>query len=120
MLELLGLAAKKGDTLTIQITGGDEEQAGKAVEAVLKGEFNGRKAVGLFKIAFFGTKDYDRTFFSELVKDKGEGTYNSDIRYFSSNLGPETVNLILRMRWQSMLWLSCRRRIVICTKLTIK
>lgn len=93
VLELLGLAAKKGDTLTIQITGGDEEQAGKAVEAVLKGEFNGRKAVGLLKIAFFGTKDYDRTFFSELVKDKGEGTYNSDIRYFSSNLGPETVNL---------------------------
>lgn len=93
VLELLGLAAKKGDTLTIQITGGDEEQAGKAVEEVLKGEFNGRKAVGLLKIAFFGTKDYDRTFFSELVKDKGEGTYNSDIRYFSSNLGPETVNL---------------------------
>ena len=93
VLELLGLAAKKGDTLTIQITGGDEEQAQEALEAVLKGEFNEKKAVNLLRIAFFGTKDYDRTFFSELVRDKGEGTYNSDIRYFTSNMGPETVNL---------------------------
>lgn len=93
VLELLGLAAKMGDTLTIQITGEDEKQAGQALEAVLNGEFNEKKTVELLRIAFFGTKDYDRTFFSELVKDKGEGTYNSDIRYFSSNLGPETVNL---------------------------
>ena len=83
VLELLGLAAKKGDTLTIQITGGDEEQAQEALEAVLKGEFNEKKAVNLLRIAFF----------SELVRDKGEGTYNSDIRYFTSNMGPETVNL---------------------------
>ncbi|MCI8582198.1 MAG: HPr family phosphocarrier protein [Dorea sp.] len=93
VLELLELAVKKGDTLTIQITGQDEEQAKEALEEVLKGEFNEKKEVNLLKIAFFGTKDYDRTFFSELVRDKGEGTYNSDIRYFSSNMGPETVNL---------------------------
>lgn len=93
VLELLRLEAKKGDVLTIQITGEDEEEAHKALEAVITKEFKGKKAVSLLKIAFFGTKDYDRTFFSELVRDKGEGTYNSDIRYFNSNLGTETINL---------------------------
>lgn len=93
VLELLMLKAKKGDTLTVQVNGEDEEAAGEAVRAVLDTGFNEQKAAGLLKIAFFGTKDYDRTFFSELVKDKGEGTYNSDIKYFASNLGPETVNL---------------------------
>ncbi len=93
VLELLKLAAKKGDTLTLQISGEDEEEAYEALNAVINGEFGGKKEVRLLKIAFFGTKDYDRTFFSELIRDKGEGTYNSEIRYFKSNLGPETANL---------------------------
>mgnify|MGYP004515074231 FL=1 len=50
--------------------------------------------VGIFiKVAFFGTKEYDRLFFSELSKDKGEGTYNVDITYFNSRLTSETVHL---------------------------
>jgi D-lactate dehydrogenase len=93
VLELLSLHAMKDDVLTIRIEGEDEEQACAAIGKVLESGFGEHKAVDVLKIAFFGTKDYDRTFFSELIKDKGEGTYNSDIRYFSSNLGPETANL---------------------------
>lgn len=93
VLELLALRAQKGDVLTIEIEGEDEDQAFTAIEQVLEKEFNKKQTAPVLKIAFFGTKDYDRIFFSELTKDKGEGTYNSDIRYFSSNLNPETANL---------------------------
>lgn len=93
VLELLALQAKKDDVLTIQIEGEDEEQVFAALQNVLEKEFNEKKTARILKIAFFGTKDYDRLFFSELAKDKGEGTYNSDIKYFSSNLGPETARL---------------------------
>lgn len=93
VLELLALRAKKGDVLTIRIEGEDEDQAYTAINEVLEKEFNEKRTAPVLKIAFFGTKDYDRIFFSELTKDKGEGTYNADIRYFSSNLNPETANL---------------------------
>lgn len=93
VLELLALRAKKGDTLTLQVNGEDEEQALEALRGVINKEFNEKKVAKLLRIAFFGTKDYDRIFFSELTKDKGEGTYNSDIQYFTSSLGPETVKL---------------------------
>ena len=93
VLELLALNAGEGDTLTLQVNGDDEEQTLEAVRDIIDKEFNEKKEASLLKIAFFGTKDYDRIFFSELTKDKGEGTYNSDIRYFTSNLGPETSNL---------------------------
>lgn len=93
VLQILALGAKKGDTLKVTIDGEDEEAAEKAIIELLHGAFEEKKKVDILKIAFFGTKDYDRTFFSELVKDKGEGTYNSDIKYFTSQLGPETASL---------------------------
>lgn len=93
VLDLLSLKAGTGDALVIQVNGEDEEQASAAVQEVIDREFDEKRAAALLRIAFFGTKDYDRIFFSELTKDKGEGTYNSDIRYFTSNLGPETVSL---------------------------
>lgn len=93
VLDLLSLKAGTGDALVIQVNGEDEEQASAAVQEVIDREFDEKRAATLLRIAFFGTKDYDRIFFSELTKDKGEGTYNSDIRYFTSNLGPETVSL---------------------------
>ena len=93
VLQILALGAKKGDTLKVTIDGEDEEAAEKAINELLHGAFEEKKKVDILKIAFFGTKDYDRTFFSELVKDKGEGTYNSDIKYFTSQLGPETASL---------------------------
>lgn len=93
VLELLSLQARKDDVLTIRIEGEDEEKAYAAINLVLEKEFNEKRTAPILKIAFFGTKDYDRIFFSELTKVKGEGTYNSDIKYFSSNLNPETANL---------------------------
>lgn len=93
VLQILALGAKTGDTLNITAEGDDEDTAISEIEKLLHGEFEEKKPVKVLKIAFFGTKDYDRTFFSELVKDKGEGTYNSDIKYFTSRLTPETAGL---------------------------
>lgn len=93
VLQLLALSAKKSDMLKIVAEGEDEEETISAIDKLLHGEFEEKKRVKVLRIAFFGTKDYDRTFFSELVKDKGEGTYNSDIKYFDSQLGPETASL---------------------------
>ena len=93
VLDLLSLGVKKDDTMDITIDGSDEEACEEAILQILNREFHEKKTARLLKIAFFGTKDYDRIFFSELTKDKGEGTYNSEIRYLASNLGPETVSL---------------------------
>ena len=93
VLNLLSLKIKYGDTIVITIEGEDENDAYEKVLNVIENDFNVRKESKVLKIAFYGTKDYDRTFFSELTKDKGQGTYNSEIKYFTSNLGPETVSL---------------------------
>lgn len=93
VLQILALGAKKGDSLKIVAEGEDEEDAIESINKLLHGEFEEKKPTKILKIAFFGTKDYDRTFFSELAKDKGEGTYNCDIKYFSVRLTPETVGL---------------------------
>ncbi|MBR5005072.1 MAG: HPr family phosphocarrier protein, partial [Erysipelotrichaceae bacterium] len=91
VLSLLGLNIKFGDTMNITIDGEDENEAYQQVLNVIEKEFNARKESKVLKIAFFGTKDYDRTFFSELTKETGDGTYNSEIKYFESKLGPETA-----------------------------
>ena len=93
VLQILALNAKQGTVLEISAEGGDEDAAIEAVKKVLADEFTEKKKVEVIKIAFFGTKDYDRIFFSELAKDKGEGTYNADIKYFRVRLTPETANL---------------------------
>ena len=93
VLALLALQIKYGDTMRITIEGVDEEEAYENVLRVIEKEFNEKKESKILKIAFFGTKDYDRTFFSELTKETGQGTYNSEIRYFESKLGPETAGM---------------------------
>ena len=93
VLALLALQIKYGDTMHITIEGIDEEEAYENVLRVIEKEFNEKKESKILKIAFFGTKDYDRTFFSELTKETGQGTYNSEIRYFESKLGPETAGM---------------------------
>ncbi len=93
VLSILSLAAKMGEVLNITVEGSDEEHVAEVIKSLLKSEFEGKKETSVLKIAFFGTKDYDRTFFSELSRDKGEGTYNCDIKYYSSRLTIETVSL---------------------------
>lgn len=93
VLQLLMLAMKMGDEMIINIEGSDEEACEAAIKNVLEKEFNQKKTAKLLKIAFFGTKDYDRIFFSELSKVTGDGTYNAEIRYLNSGLSKETANL---------------------------
>ncbi len=93
VLQILALHASKGSRLVITIEGEDEdrckEELLKAIEELKPKD----RPVAVLKVAFFGTKKYDRLFFSELARDKGEGTYNVDIEYFTSRLTEETVNL---------------------------
>ena len=93
VLQILGLHAVKGSTLLITAEGDDEEAAIEAISRMLKEKAAQKKPVGILKIAFFGAKDYDHIFFNELAKDKGEGTYNCDIKYFSTRLTSETAAL---------------------------
>ena len=93
VLELIKLGLKKDDVMTIEIEGTDEEACYDAIMNILDKEFNAGTSGDLFKIAFFGTKDYDRIFFTELIKEKGDGTYNTEIQFLDSNLEPETVSL---------------------------
>ena len=93
VLEILALHATKGTKLTITVDGPDEDTAIEKIQEVFDAMGPKDKKVPVLKVAFFGTKDYDRLYFSELAKDKGEGTYNVDIKYFSSRLTSETAHL---------------------------
>ena len=93
VLQILALHAVKGSTLKITIDGEDADACADKILEALNEIQPKDKATQVLKIAFFGTKEYDRLFFSELSKDKGEGTYNVDIEYFNSRLTIESVGL---------------------------
>ena len=93
VLQILALHAAKGSTLKITIDGEDADACADKILEALNEIQPKDKASKVLKIAFFGTKEYDRLFFSELSKDKGEGTYNVDIEYFNSRLTIESVGL---------------------------
>ena len=93
VLQILALHAAKGSVITFTIEGPDEESAAAKIQDVLSNIAPKDKTSNILSVAFYGTKDYDRIFFSELSKDKGEGTYNVDIKYFSSRLTIESAHL---------------------------
>lgn len=93
VLKIMALHAMKGDHLTITAEGPDEKEALEKIREVLAESVPKNKKVDILKIAFFGTKDYDRIFFSELSQDRGEGAYNASIKYFDSRLTEETAHL---------------------------
>ena len=93
VLQILALHAAKGSTLKITIDGEDADACADKILEALNEIQPKDKASKVLKIAFFGTKEYDRLFFSELSKYKGEGTYNVDIEYFNSRLTIESVGL---------------------------
>lgn len=93
VLHILALHAAKGSTLKITIDGEDADACADKILEALNEIQPKDKATKVLRIAFFGTKEYDRLFFSELSKDKGEGTYNVDIEYFNSRLTIESVGL---------------------------
>ena len=93
VLSILGLHARKGDKLTVRVEGIDEEQDVKKVRELLSTEDIDETDNDVLKIAFFNTKDYDRTFFTELTKDIGPGTYNATITYLEPRLTEQTASL---------------------------
>lgn len=93
VLQILKLHAAKGSVLNITAEGPDEEEAIEKISDVFNGIAAKDKNTEVLKVAFFGTKDYDRMFFSQLARDKGEGTYNVEIKYFKARLTSETVHL---------------------------
>ncbi len=93
VLDILALQIKQNDILEVEIEGEDEEDAYLALEKTLQQHLVSKNQNKIFKIAFFGAKDYDKTFFSELVKDKGEGAYNCDITFIKHRLDYETADL---------------------------
>ena len=93
VLQILALRATKGSTLKFTVDGTDEDDCVAKIQEVLSIAPAKDTNSNILKVAFYGTKDYDRLFFSELSKDKGEGTYNVDITYFNSRLTTETAHL---------------------------
>ena len=93
VLQILSLGAKKGDILDVVVDGPNEEEDAAKVKEIICTDCIEETDASILKIAFFGTKDYDRIFFSELAKDKGPGTYNCEITYLASRLTLETATL---------------------------
>ena len=42
------------------------------------------------KIAFFGTKDYDKIWFGALTEDQDDGSYGIDIHFIEANINEDT------------------------------
>ena len=95
VLAIIALRAKKGDVLNIKIEGTPEEEEHDyaRLQEVFAHIIPTDNNLNVLKVAFYGTKSYDKIFFEELAKDKGEGAYNCDITYFDSRLTNETVHL---------------------------
>ena len=93
VLQILNLSAKKGDSLRIVIDGPTEKEELEKIQEILCHDTVAEDTIHKLKIAFFGTKDYDRTFFAELAKDFGPGTYNCEITFLNSRLTEETASL---------------------------
>ena len=93
VLQILALKAKKNDLMRVIVEGPNEEEDAEKVKEAVCSCCIEEKDTGILKIAFFGTKDYDRMFFSELSRDKGPGTYNIEIDYLESRLTRETAKL---------------------------
>lgn len=94
VLQILSLDIKKGEEIHLMIEGEDELEAADKLEAFFRdhpGEKLDKQKV--FKIAFFGTKDYDKTFFAQLSHPKGDDTYNSHIHYFEARLTEDSAGL---------------------------
>lgn len=93
VLALVALRAGLGDKLVISAEGPTEEQDIARLKEVFSDIIPIDKNLDVLKVAFYGTKEYDRIYFDELAKDIGEGAYNVDITYFSSRLTSETAHL---------------------------
>lgn len=92
-LQLIALRANLGDVLHITVDGETEDADYDRLQEVFADIIPTDNNLNVLKVAFFGTKSYDKIYFDELAKDKGDGAYNCDITYFDSRLTSETVHL---------------------------
>ena len=93
VLQILNLKAMKGDVLDITVEGVDEKEDAEKVRRIICVDCVEENEAGILNIAFFNTKDYDKLFFNELVREKGPGTYNCNIDFLESRLTKETASL---------------------------
>lgn len=93
VLQILALNAKKNDVINVKVEGINEEEDALKVKEIICNDCIEENDTQVLKIAFFGTKDYDRLFFSKLEEEKGPGTYNCEITYLESRLTKETAAL---------------------------
>ena len=93
VLQILALNARLGDHLSVSVEGPDENSAFEKIRSVICNDVIEENDVPLLKIAFYNTKDYDKTFFSRLEEEKGPGTYNCAIHFLESRLTAETASL---------------------------
>lgn len=94
VLSILSLCIEKGDEVECIVDGVDEEECAERVKHYLIDRVYKNQIVDQLRIAFFGTKSYDQTFFDELANiNDGSDEYNADITYFKTRLTSETVSL---------------------------
>ena len=93
VLQILALNARKDDILDVEVDGISEAEDAEKLKELICNDAKEEIPTDIIKIAFFGTKDYDRMFFSKLADEKGPGTYNAEITYLESRLTLETASL---------------------------
>lgn len=94
VLSILSLCIEKGDEVECVVDGVDEEECAERVKHYFIDRVYKNENVDQLKIAFFGTKSYDKTFFGELSDVNDDSNeYNADITYLKTRLTPETVSL---------------------------
>lgn len=94
VLSILLLDIKQGEKVRMTIEGPDEEETLAQVEQLMQCHPSEKLDPNrIFRIAFFGAKDYDRLYFAKLSHEKGNATYNSHIHFFEPRLTEETAGL---------------------------
>ena len=94
VLQVISLGINYGDNVRCTIEGSDEEECYEKVKHYLVDRTYHNFNTKPLKIAFFGTKGYDKTFFMELADPKDDhDEYNVDITYLETRLTKETVKL---------------------------
>lgn len=94
VLSILSLGINYGDEVECIVEGIDEEECTEKVKHYFVNRVYKNKEITPLKIAFFGTKEYDKTFFDELANINDDSDeYNADITYLKTRLTSETVSL---------------------------
>ena len=93
-IEIIELGINKGDEVEVVVEGSDEEECAEKIKHYFINRTYDNKNIKPLKIAFFGTKSYDKTFFDELANPNDDiEEYNVELTYLQTRLTIETVSL---------------------------